>query len=130
MDTVDVCLPPEKVQELMGETIGHYLNSQATFGGPTYTLWDLALSAYFMGVTAGDFGNKNKDLGKMRRARGWSQKDLADRLGISRTYLSQIERRKAHSLSLNLALLLARELGCSVDVLEQKSETETSGGRP
>lgn len=35
-----------------------------------------------------------KNVRKLREAKGWSQEDYADRAGIHRTYVSDIERGK------------------------------------
>jgi len=46
-----------------------------------------------------------------RKNQGYSQADLADKVGISRTYLSQIEQGRAQNLSLRLAQRLSTVLG-------------------
>ncbi|GAB4581247.1 MAG: hypothetical protein Fur0022_39940 [Anaerolineales bacterium] len=46
-----------------------------------------------------------------RRALGFSQSELADRAGISRNYVSLIERAEAANLSLNVLNSLAMALG-------------------
>jgi transcriptional regulator with XRE-family HTH domain len=51
-----------------------------------------------------------------RRTYGWSQEELAHRVGIDRTYASQIERAIANP-SLEVLVRLAEELECSVSDL-------------
>lgn len=46
-----------------------------------------------------------------RRLQGWSQQDLAVRAGISRTYLSEIERGVATNLSADIRYALSTVLG-------------------
>lgn len=41
----------------------------------------------------------------LRRARGWTQQDLADRSGINRTYISALEHGERNIGLLNLARL-------------------------
>ncbi len=48
---------------------------------------------------------------KERKNQGYSQEELAEEVGISRTYLSQIEQGKAMNLSLRLAEKLSAALG-------------------
>src|SRR5690349_24147478 len=51
-----------------------------------------------------------------RQKRGWSQQQLADRAGLSRTGVSAIESGRL-APSVNAALALARALECSVEAL-------------
>lgn len=55
-----------------------------------------------------------RDFGAQVRVRreeeGWTQEKLADMVGISRTYLSQIEQGRATNLSLRLAQQLCEKL--------------------
>lgn len=46
-----------------------------------------------------------------RKKQGYSQEDLAEKVDISRTYLSQIEQGRAQNLSLRLAQRLSTVLG-------------------
>ncbi len=55
--------------------------------------------------------NRMKDL---RAARGWSQADLADRLGVSRQTIIAIERGK-YDPSLPLAFSIARTFGQAIE---------------
>lgn len=55
-----------------------------------------------------DFG---KHVRRERKNQGYNQEELAREVGISRTYLSQIEQGKAQNLSLRLAHRLSRKLG-------------------
>ncbi len=43
-----------------------------------------------------------KRLGQLRRERGWSQEELADRAGLHRTYLSSTERGQRNISLANL----------------------------
>lgn len=63
----------------------------------------------------------------LRRAQGWSQKDLSERIGVARTYLAQVESGKrdpglvllrdaARELKVPVALLLANEEGPARDI--------------
>jgi transcriptional regulator with XRE-family HTH domain len=59
-------------------------------------------------MTPDDFGTQVRD---RRRQEGLSQQDLADRVGISRNYLSQIERGQSTNLSWQVHEKLASLLG-------------------
>ena len=49
-----------------------------------------------------------------RKAQGWSQQDLAERLGVSRQSIISIERER-YGPSLELALKIAKIFGKSVE---------------
>ena len=55
--------------------------------------------------------NRVRDL---RVARGWTQQELADQVGVSRQSINSIERER-YVPSLPLALTFARVFGCSTD---------------
>jgi putative transcriptional regulator len=55
--------------------------------------------------------NRVKDL---RLARGWTQQQLADAVGVSRQSINSIECDR-YTPSLPLALLFARVFGCATD---------------
>jgi putative transcriptional regulator len=55
--------------------------------------------------------NRVKDL---RDARGWTQEQLANAVGVSRQSINSIERER-YVPSLPLALTFARVFGCSTD---------------
>lgn len=57
-----------------------------------------------------------KRIAKVREQRGWKQKELADRAGMSVTFLSEIENGK-RNLSSGKLLRIADELGTSMDYL-------------
>lgn len=59
-------------------------------------------------MAVNDFGERVK---QERTRLGWSQARLADEVGISRNYLSQIERGEASNLSWQVKNTLARKLG-------------------
>ena len=51
---------------------------------------------------------------ELRMERGWTQQDLADKVGVSRQSINSIERDR-YVPSLPLALVFARVFGCSTD---------------
>lgn len=51
---------------------------------------------------------------ELRIARGWTQEQLADAVGVSRQSINSIERGR-YVPSLSLALTFARVFGCSTD---------------
>jgi putative transcriptional regulator len=51
---------------------------------------------------------------EFRVARGWTQEQLADAVGVSRQSINSIERDR-YVPSLSLALTFARVFGCSTD---------------
>lgn len=55
--------------------------------------------------------NFGKRVRRERKKQGYNQEQLAERVDISRTYLSQIEQGKAQNLSLRLAQRLSTQLG-------------------
>jgi transcriptional regulator with XRE-family HTH domain len=67
-----------------------------------------------------DFGDQVRD---RRRQEGLSQQELADKIGISRNYLSQIERGQATNLSWQVRETLESTLG-----LHQPLEASPSPG--
>ncbi len=61
---------------------------------------------------------------ELRNARGWTQEQLADFVGVSRQSINSIERDR-YVPSLLLALTFAKVFGCTTDeifTLERKSE--------
>jgi putative transcriptional regulator len=61
---------------------------------------------------------------ELRTARGWTQEQLADAVGVSRQSINSIERDR-YVPSLLLALTFAKVFGCTTDeifALERKSE--------
>jgi putative transcriptional regulator len=56
----------------------------------------------------------NNRVKALRTARGWTQKQLADAVGVSRQSINSIERER-YVPSLPLALTFARVFGCSTD---------------
>ena len=55
-------------------------------------------------------------LKELRKAQGWSQQDLAERLGVSRQSVIAIEREK-YDPSLDLAFKIARVFGASIETI-------------
>ena len=51
---------------------------------------------------------------ELRTARGWTQEELANAVGVSRQSINSIERDR-YVPSLLLALTFARVFGCSID---------------
>ena len=51
---------------------------------------------------------------ELRNARGWTQEQLADAVGVSRQSINSIERER-YVPSLPLALTFARVFGCPTD---------------
>jgi putative transcriptional regulator len=51
---------------------------------------------------------------ELRLERGWSQQELADKVGVSRQSINAIECNR-YTPSLPLALIFARVFGCSTD---------------
>lgn len=58
-----------------------------------------------------DLKRFGEDVREQRKAQNLNQEELADRVGISRTYLSQIEQGRATNLSFRLAQKLSVILG-------------------
>ena len=56
----------------------------------------------------------NNDIAKLRGARGWSQEELAVRLGVSRQTVSSLERGR-YDPSLPLAFRIARLFDCRIE---------------
>ena len=65
----------------------------------------------------------NNRLRELREARGWSQQELGERLGVSRQTIISIEKSK-YDPSLPLAFAIARVFGSSI---EQIFEPPVSG---
>jgi transcriptional regulator with XRE-family HTH domain len=59
-----------------------------------------------------------------RKKQGYSQEDLAEKVDISRTYLSQIEQGRAQNLSLRLAQRLSTVLGIKSPYQEDNEGAE------
>ena len=59
-----------------------------------------------------------------RKSRGLTQQDLADKSGLSRTYIGRLERGDDTHVSLAVARTLARILACSVDHLFPHEDDE------
>lgn len=57
-----------------------------------------------------------RNVRKLREAKGWSQEDYADRAGIHRTYVSDIERGKRNPTIL-VVEKLAQPLGVDANAL-------------
>lgn len=60
--------------------------------------------------------NVSNRVKERRQGLGWTQQELADRVGVSRQSVNSIERER-YVPSLPLALAFARVFGCSTDDL-------------
>jgi len=60
----------------------------------------------------------------LRKAKGWSQSDLAEQINASREIVGKYERNE-NSPSLEMALKMAKALGVTVDFLLGESEYTT-----
>jgi transcriptional regulator with XRE-family HTH domain len=66
-------------------------------------------------------------LQELRKERGWTQQELADRSGIKRGYIALLESNRRRSIGARNALKLAGAFGITVDELlrEKKVLIET-----
>ena len=67
-------------------------------------------------VAISDMNPLGKRIAEHRERRGWTQKQLADKAGLSVTYLSEVENGSRNLSSAKL-LRIADELGASLDYL-------------
>jgi putative transcriptional regulator len=65
----------------------------------------------------------------LRAERGWSQADLAERLGVSRQSVNAIETGK-YDPSLPLAFRLARLFGLRIEEVFEDAEGKTAAADP
>jgi transcriptional regulator with XRE-family HTH domain len=63
---------------------------------------------------------------RLRRAKGWSQEELADRASLHRTYVSGVERG-IRNPTLTVIERLAVTLGASLDTLVEAPRGEAAG---
>jgi transcriptional regulator with XRE-family HTH domain len=70
-----------------------------------------------------------KRLTELREERGWTQKQLAEKAGLSVAFLSEIENGK-RNLSSGKLLHLADELGASLDYLMRGEQSPMRERRP
>jgi transcriptional regulator with XRE-family HTH domain len=63
----------------------------------------------------------------MRKGRGWSQEELADRVGIHRTYVGDVERGLRNIGLINIGRI-AVALGVSVATIMTEVERERTQG--
>lgn len=73
--------------------------------------------------------NFGKRVQRERKKQGYNQEQLAEKVDISRTYLSQIEQGKAQNLSLRLAQRLSTQLGIE-SPYEDESPSEQDNDIP
>lgn len=62
-----------------------------------------------------------ENMKKIRKNKGWSQSDLADKIGIHLTHVNRIEKGKINP-SLDVAFKIAGALGVSLDSLISDNE--------
>jgi transcriptional regulator with XRE-family HTH domain len=62
------------------------------------------------------FGDNVK---RLRKDKGWSQEDLAEKAGLHRTYIGSIERSERNVSLLNIERI-AGALGVSIEILIRK----------
>jgi transcriptional regulator with XRE-family HTH domain len=70
-----------------------------------------------------------KRIAELREERGYTQKHLAERAGLSVTFLSEVENGK-RNLSTGKLLRIADELNTSMDYLARGTHTETRPRTP
>lgn len=69
-------------------------------------------------------------IAELRRERGWTQEQLAERLGISRRYLARLERG-GQNVTVHRLAWLAEHLGCRVaDLFVAPVDCRVRVGRP
>lgn len=62
-----------------------------------------------------------ENLAEIRKEKGWSQQELADKSGVSQTYISELEANKKQP-TVPIAQKLALALGVSIgELLQPKS---------
>jgi len=76
---------------------------------------DLESQLYMTPSISNRVANRVKDL---RNARGWTQEQLAQAVGVSRQSINSIERNR-YVPSLELALIFARIFACPTDEIFQ-----------
>ncbi len=64
-------------------------------------------------IVRNKFGKRIRDL---RLKKGWSQEELADKVGLHRTYVGAIERGE-QNVSIDNIAKLAKTLGVTIDLL-------------
>ena len=62
------------------------------------------------------FGDNVK---RLRKDKGWSQEDLAEKAGLHRTYIGSIERNERNISLLNIERI-AKALGISIEALVRR----------
>lgn len=62
-------------------------------------------------------------IAELRKERGWTQRELADRAGITPTYISEIENARTGNVGSAILLEIADALGASLDYLLGRRET-------
>lgn len=62
-------------------------------------------------------------IAELRQERGWTQRELAERTGITPTYVSEIENARTKNVGSATLLEIADALGASLDFLLGRRET-------
>lgn len=62
-------------------------------------------------------------IAELRKERGWTQRELAERTGITPTYVSEIENARTKNVGSAILLEIADALGASLDYLLGRRET-------
>lgn len=78
-----------------------------------------------------------QEIQDLRKRKGWTQQQLADRIGVSRIYISKLEQGDRLSPSLDVLERLAQafgvrltiELGVSTPGRRAKPSSKTKGGK-
>jgi transcriptional regulator with XRE-family HTH domain len=63
---------------------------------------------------------------RLRRERGLTQQELADRAGVSQAIISRLERKARTNVHADVLKGLAKALGCTTDYLVGMHEDEES----
>ena len=71
-----------------------------------------------------------KKVYRLRRERQLSQKELADRAGISQPVISRLETDERSNVNADVLKRLAKALGCTTDYLVGMYEDEDSERKP
>jgi len=64
----------------------------------------------------------------LRRGKGWTQDDLAGKVGVSQSMVSIWERGETRKIDLKLLVILADTIGVSLDYLLGRVDQNTIGG--
>ena len=68
-------------------------------------------------------GKIGRNVERLRKAKGWTQSEVARRSGVSQTFISSLEGGRRRQALVELVADLARALGCTVDDLLREPES-------